>query len=98
MQHKSAYSTPTNAAEKENCQVQKVQPLKDASGNESKMKIQMKMLSDLLHKLAASKGNTSSTGASGLQSLASNQFLLKPKSFLGPKKGKVALLGKRASF
>jgi hypothetical protein len=59
------------------------------------MKFQMKMLNDLLHKLAASKGNNNS---SSLSQIAQNQFLLKPKSFICPKKAKMGLLGKRSSF
>lgn len=56
------------------------------------------MLNDLLHKLAANKANNAiSCAGNGLQ-MAKNQFLLKPKSFVSPKSGKVSLLGKRMSF
>lgn len=52
----------------------------------------MKMLNDLLHKLAANKANN------GFQ-ITKSPFLLKPKSFISPKKGgKVTLLGKRSSL
>ena len=61
------------------------------------MKIQMKMLNDLLHKLAAANKNTSANASSGngVSQGAKSQFLLKPKSFVSPKSGKVSLLGKR---
>lgn len=83
--------------EKENCHVPRVQPAKEVTGD-SKLKVQMKMLNDLLHKLAASKASGSAFGSSSLQQMAKNQFLLKTKSFISPKKGKVTLLGKRSSF
>lgn len=68
MQQKSSFSTPTAAAEKE---VLKVQPLREVSANESKMKVQMKMLNDLLHRLAATKANTNS-GAFNCSNAATN--------------------------
>jgi hypothetical protein len=98
MQNKTAtFSTPTNVEEKENCHVPRAQPVKEVTG-ESKLKIQMKMLNDLLHKLAANKANGNACGPSSLQQMAKSQFLLKTKSFISPKKGKVSLLGKRSSF
>lgn len=98
MQQKSAFSTPSNTDEKENCQVQKVQPSKEVSGNELKMKHQMKMLNDLLSKLAATKANAPTCSGNALQQMSQSPFLMKPKSFICPKKAKMGLLGKRTSF
>lgn len=92
MQQKSAFSTPTNTAERE---APKAQPLREVSGNDSKKKTQMKLLNDLLHRLAANKVNQNN-GQSGCNSVAKNSLLLKAKSMLSPNKGKVSLLGKRS--
>lgn len=58
----------------------------------------MKILNDLLHKLAANKnGSTSSLNGKGYSS-SKSQFNLKAKSFISPKKSKYSLLGKRSVF
>lgn len=72
MQNKTAFSTPTMGEEKENCHVPRVQPLKEVTAGDSKLKIQMKMLNDLLHKLAANKATNGPMTASSLQQMAKN--------------------------
>jgi len=47
--------------EKEICPAPRVQPLKEVTAGESKLKVQMKMLNDLLHKLAANKASNGNT-------------------------------------
>jgi hypothetical protein len=95
LHQKSAFSTPTNAAERE---ISRAQPLREVSANDNKKKAQMKLLNDLLHRLAANKANQSGhqTNGNGLATIAKNSFLMKTKSMISPNKGKVTLLGKRS--
>lgn len=60
----------------------------------------MKILNDLLHKLAANKNGTTPSSFNGKSSypMVKNQFNLKAKSFISPKKCKYSLLGKRSVF
>lgn len=92
MQQKSAFSTPTNAAERE---APRSQPLREVSANDTKRKAQMKLLNDLLHRLAANKQNQNGSCGSS-NGIGKNSFLMKTKSIISPNKGKVTLLGKRS--
>lgn len=58
----------------------------------------MKLLNDLLHRLAANKAsqNNAQCGNNAMASMTKNSLLLKAKSMLSPNKGKVSLLGKRS--
>ena len=58
----------------------------------------MKILNDLLHKLAANKNGNQSLLSGKTFPGGKNQFNLKAKSFISPKKCKYSLLGKRSAF
>lgn len=99
-----------NSDEKENCQVQRGKQSQHVKENcqaaEPKQKVQIKILNELLHKLAANSKNggaasqlVSSSNLNGKVFGSKGWFNLKPKSFISPKKsGKYSMLGKRSSM